>query len=155
MLNKIKFDNVKTDLELITGTHTGISSTLDLSADYTFLMPFFNLVYSKDLGEDWQMIPSLLIAASVGDKGQQARWFGSQDRNGNAFDVSGNTDQSGNQDANFDLFIIAPGFTILYHPWGISTNIGATIIEQALPGLGEDGVEKVLVLSLSYKWPQY
>ncbi|MBT3225388.1 MAG: hypothetical protein HOD85_16115 [Deltaproteobacteria bacterium] len=160
IFNQYKMDNTKVDWRLTQGSDINKKGTLDYSATYNHFLPFVGWQFAMNLGSDFRMIPSMFFAMTLKSEGQKVKWTGTSSNastsyGGDAFEINGDTDSAGNKEANIKLFIIAPGFTIVYRPWGLSTNIGATFADMVVPGLGVDDVEKVLVYNITFQWPKY
>lgn len=142
----MKFDGVSTHYRMTSGTSTGSQGDLDLNGEYSFVMPFFAAHWFFPVRENWLLVPSVRFAKALESVGQKGRMTGP------GFDVSGNSEATGYTDANFDLWLVSPGFTISYRPWNLSSNVGASLFRYMMPGLTSDGVNKTVLFSLAWSW---
>lgn len=150
VLNRLKITDSGADYTVLEGADAGQKGRQSMDGSYTFVMPFAGILYSRDLGKNIQMVPSLLVSVSAGSQAQFGRITGTSPK---VFDLSGDTDQTGYSDAGFDIIVLAPGLTFIYRPWGIGFNVGATVF-KAVATL-EDGVDGVLTFNASWRFGDY
>ncbi|MBI2362590.1 MAG: hypothetical protein HYV15_04330 [Elusimicrobia bacterium] len=152
LLDRFELRNVKAGYRMLSGADAGQTGTLDLSGSYTFLMPMMGVQAAVDLGEKVRLVPAVLFSKTVGAKPQEGRITGTAPK---VFDLSGDSRSAGSSDADFNTFVFAPGCTVVYRPWGLSTNLGATLFKRAVGAKLFDGVQKILYLDLSWRWGDF
>lgn len=153
IINKVKLDDVKADYRMATGANAGQAGSLDLSGDYTFPMPMFGAMYSRNLSSKWRIVPSVFVAIAAKEEPQHGIITGTSPL---VFRHEGETGQAPDTgDAHFSPKVAALGATLVYRPWGLGLNLGATLFRATVGTSMYDGVKKVFQLDLSWKFGNY
>lgn len=151
IMSRYTLDDLKTDYRITSGADTGQRGIIDLTGDYSFMMPFIGWQYARNWGK-FKIVPNALLAPPLTSVAQKGRITGTAPK---VFDVSGDTESSGFNDANFDPSVVALGTTVIYRPWGLGANLGATLFKRLAGNTLHDGVESVFQFDLSWRFGNY
>lgn len=152
IINNVRFDGVKVDYRMLTGANAGQRGQLDFSESYVFPMPMIGALYSHNISSKWRIVPSILGAFSLSEKPQHGVITGTSPL---VFRREGDSGAAGSAEANFRPFVFALGTTVVYRPWGLGVNLGATAFRSLVGKSMYDGVDSVLQLDLSWRFGDY
>lgn len=152
IIDDLNLSGLTVDYLMATGADAGQTGTMDLSGSYTFFMPTAGIQYSRNVGKNWKVVPNFLLSVSVNSLPQKGRITGTAPK---VFDISGTSGSAGYGDADFRALVAAFGTTILYRPWGVGANLGATLFRSTVGKAMYDGVNKVFQLDLSWRFGNY
>jgi hypothetical protein len=134
MWQQVKLSDYRFDYRITEGPDAGTTGTLDYSATYSYVVPFFGAAWPHTHG-DWRWVPHLQAAAPLPAAPIQGRITGP------GFDISGETGAIG--DTSLTI-----GFNVTYQPWNLTVDVGTTITQALLEPLIHEGVNHNLMVSM-------
>jgi hypothetical protein len=133
-LSDYRFDYLITD-----GPDAATIGTVDYSATYAHISPFFGAAWRRSRG-NWHYAPHVQFALPLPRRGIQGRITGP------GFDMSGDTAENGNG-KHFGDPSVTIGFNVTYEPWDLTVDLGSTITQALLEPMIHQGVQRNLMLS--------
>ena len=151
LVSRFSLDNATVDYRMLTGADAGQTGSMNLSGDYTFVSPILGIQYARNIGQ-FKITPHALFIAPMDQIAQKGTITGTAPK---VFNRSGDTGMTSVTDAGYQFFVIALGTNVIYRPWGLGANIGATLFKAAVGSTLYDGVAKVIQFDLSWRWGRY
>jgi hypothetical protein len=139
--DRIEHDGVSVDYRVLDGANAGATGSIRYNGTYDFVMPMAGVKFPMRLGPLY-VVPNIVGFFPLDDAGQKGTITGSFGS------ISGDSDSAGNDDANLGRPLGSFGLTLEYVPWGLSTNIGATLFKSLSPDL-VDEIDKVVLFNLN------
>jgi hypothetical protein len=115
---------------VIAGAQAGTTGTLDYSATYTHVTPYFGLAWPRAHGR-WTSTPHVQVAVPLPRRGVAGRITGA------GFDVSGN-----GKGKRFGDTSVTIGWDLTYEPWHVSVDLGTVVSQMLLERPNHEGVQQ-------------
>ena len=139
MWQQFKLSDYRFDYLIIEGSDAGKTGTLDYSASYAHISPFFGAAWRRSRGV-WQYAPHVQFALPLPRRGVEGRITGP------GFDMAGNTADNGNG-KHFGDPSVTIGFNVTYEPWNLTVDLGSTITQALLEPKVHEGVQHNFMFS--------
>lgn len=128
---------------LTSGPDAGATGTIDYSADYTHVVPFAGFGMTLHAGR-WSYSPHALAAVPLPRRGVE----GCLSAAGSVY--CGDTAAAGNGKHFGDPYL-ALGLALGYEPWGLTVDLGGTLVQALAEPFVHRGIDRNLMLSLEWR----
>jgi hypothetical protein len=132
---QFKLTDYQFDYSITDGPDEGMAGTLDYSASYNYVAPFFGAAWPRLRGDRWRYAPHVQFAVPLPAAAIQGRITGP------SFDISGETGAIGDTSVTI-------GFDITYLPWNFTVDLGSTVTQAVLEPKIHEGVNQNLMLAV-------
>jgi hypothetical protein len=139
MWQRFALNDYRFDYRITEGPDAGTTGTVDYSATYAHISPFFGAAWPRARGP-WQYSPHVQFALPLPRRGVEGRITGP------GFDLTGNTADNG-QGKHFGDPSVTIGFNVTYEPWDLTLDLGSTVTQALLEPMIHEGVKHNLMLS--------
>ena len=142
-VQRLRLSNYSLPYRLSSGASAGATGEVDYSGNYDFVT---GLVGASRRFErnSWAFTPHLLVALPLPRRGVQGRIVGQN------FEVTGDTADAG-RGKHYGDPALTLGMELEYRPWRVSLDIGALITQPFMEPYLHNGLDRSLLLSLSFR----
>ncbi len=131
------------DYRLVTGRNAGASGVLDHSATYDFVTPYVGWRHDRPLGRGWSLAPRVIGALPLPRQAFAGRITGP------GFDLSGETGGLHMGDG-----YVGAGLAVEHERSGFGIDLGATIYHFGAEQVIHKGIDRPIVLNLTWHTPR-
>lgn len=140
LYQQVRLRDYRLDFQLLDGPDAGTRGTIDFSATYAHVTPFFGVGKHYDLG-DWQLGPHVQVAMPLPRRGLAGGISGP------GFDLAGNTASNG-AGKHFGDPSVTFGFDVTYLPWNLTIDAGALATQAFFEPYVHEGIDQNWALHL-------